>query len=150
MPDKEAKYERIYAQIEELINTNSNPLAKMASINAILYHKMQNFFWVGFYLLSKNRLWAGPYQGPLACMELKRDTGVCWAAINANKTILVPDVNKFPGHIACDARSKSEIALPLSDKENKIIGVLDVDSDKLNNFDEVDAVFLEKILGLIY
>ncbi len=149
MSDKNAKYKRILSQIEELIIDERNPLAKMASINAILYHKMQNFFWVGFFLLSDNRLVVGPYQGPLACMELKKNTGVCWAAINNKKTISVPDVSEFPGHIACDARSKSEIAIPLRNKSGKIIGVLDVDSDRLYNFDETDVVFLEKIITLI-
>lgn len=83
-------------------------------------------------------------------MELKKDTGVCWASINQQKTIIVPDVEKFPGHIACDSRSKSEIVVPVKDTQGQIIGVLDIDSDKLNTFDEADAAGLEKIVRLIY
>jgi len=82
-------------------------------------------------------------------MELEKDTGVCWTAINSQKSIIVPDVEKFPGHIACDSRSKSEIVIPVRDKHNKIYGVFDIDSDKLNNFDETDTEWLEKIVKLI-
>ena len=85
----------------------------MATINAILYHKMDGFFWVGFYLLWNDRLLVGPYQGPLACLELPRDKGVCWAAINSGNSVVVHDVHEFPGHIACDSRSKSEIVIPV-------------------------------------
>lgn len=122
----------------------------MATINAVLYHKMQDFFWIGFYLLQDGKLQVGPYQGSLACINLAKDTGVCWAAINSQKTMLVADVEAFPGHIACDSRSKSEVVVPLKNKSGEIIGVLDVDSKDLNSFDETDALWLEKIVALVY
>ncbi len=147
---KLARYQRLYRQIEALMEKCQNPNARMASICAVLHHKMENFFWTGFYLIQQGELIVSTYQGPLACMQLKKDEGVCWAAINQTKTIVVPDVEKFPGHIACDARSKSEIALPLFNADKKIIGVLDIDSSKHNNFDEIDTKELEKILDLIF
>ena len=118
--------------------------ARMATINAVLYHKMDGFFWVGFYLLKDGHLLVGPYQGPLACLELEKDKGVCWAGINQNQTIVVQDVHQFPGHIACDSRSKSEIVVPIRNRDNKVIGVLDIDSSLLSNFDNTDALHLEK------
>ena len=90
------------------------------------------------------------YQGPIACMELKRDTGVCWAAINRGVTVVVPDVAAFPGHIACDSRSKSEICVPFRDRAGVVTAVLDIDSDRIGTFDEVDAQALQGILGLIH
>lgn len=122
----------------------------MATINAVLHHKMETFFWTGFYLLQNGKLQVGPYQGSLACINLAKDTGVCWAAINQNKSLVVPDVHKFPGHIACDSRSRSEVVVLLKDKANTIVGVLDVDSDKPDSFDEVDVFWLEKIVTLVY
>lgn len=146
---KASKYERLYSQIEALTNNNNGLIAHMATINAIVYHKMPDFFWCGFYLMDKNgELIIGPYQGPLACQKLKKNTGVCWAGINEKKTIIVPDVEKFPGHIACDSRSRSEIVIPVK-INNSIIGVLDIDSKELNTFDEVDAKYLEKILTIL-
>jgi GAF domain-containing protein len=111
---------------------------------------MPNFFWTGYYLLHEGELIVGCYQGPLACQVLEKNRGVCWAAIQQQKTIIVPDVNQFPGHIACDSRSKSEIAVPLKDTRGNVRGVLDVDSQLLNNFDETDATWLEKIVNMIY
>jgi GAF domain-containing protein len=121
----------------------------MATIVAVLHHKMKGFFWTGFYLLDDGELIVGPYQGSLACILLKKDSGVCWAGIHRGETVIVPDVHQFPGHIACDSRSNSEIVVPLKDKSGKILGVLDVDSTEFNNFDEDDAEWLEKIIGLI-
>ncbi len=122
----------------------------MATINAVLYHKMESFFWIGFYLFQEEKLQVGPYQGSLACINLAKDTGVCWAAINQNKTIIVDNVNTFPGHIACDTRSQSEIVIPLKDNKGKIVGVLDIDSKTVASFDETDALYLEKIVQLVY
>lgn len=122
----------------------------MSTIAAVLHQKMDYFFWTGFYLLDKGELIVGPYQGSLACIKLKKDTGVCWAGINRGETVIVPDVHAFPGHIACDSRSKSEIVIPLRDASGKIIGVLDVDSKELNSFDEVDGEWLERIVSLIH
>ena len=122
----------------------------MATINAVLHHKMDTFFWTGFYLLQDGKLQVGPYQGALACINLAKDTGVCWAALNQEKTMVVPDVHNFPGHIACDSRSQSEVVVPVRNKQGELVAVLDVDSDKLNSFDEVDAEWLEKIMELVY
>ena len=148
--EKSKRYQRIYEQLQQLLLKSEDLEAQMCSVVAILHHKMENFFWTGFYCLRNNKLIVRTYQGSIACMELKKDTGVCWASINSNKTIVVADVEKFPGHIACDSRSKSEIVVPLRDKTGKIIGVLDVDSKQLNTFDEVDALWLEKIVELVF
>jgi GAF domain-containing protein len=148
---KAGRYERLYNQIKELIDQSSNnPLSNMATINAVLYHKMDYFFWTGFYLLQDGRLQVAAYQGPLACIDLAKDNGVCWAGINQNKTIIVPDVEAFPGHIACDSRSKSEIVVPVKNQDGEVMGVLDVDSETYNSFDETDAAWLERIVQLVY
>ena len=148
MSDKKArKYQRITEQIKSLFKTTNDPIARMATISAILYHKMPDFFWVGFYLLKNDRLIVGPYQGSLACQELEKDKGVCWTAIRRKETIIVPDVNKFPGYIACNQKTKSEIVIPVKNSNNKIIGAFDIDSKLYNNFDETDAVELGKIVA---
>jgi GAF domain-containing protein len=147
---KAGRYQRIYGQLQDLLKDKPNPAACMATIVAVLHHKMKGFFWTGFYLLDDGELIVGPYQCSLACIKLKKGTGVCWAGINRGETVIVPDVHQFPGHIACDSRSNSEIVVPLSDRSGKIIGVLDVDSTEFNNFDQVDAVWLEKIIQLIH
>jgi L-methionine (R)-S-oxide reductase len=147
---KQGRYDRIYKQINELMPKTDDPYARMSTIVAVLHHKMETFFWTGFYFLKKGKLVVGQYQGPVACQELAKDTGVCWAGINQQKPIVVADVEKFPGHIACDSRSKSEIVIPLKDSKKNIIGVLDVDSNEYNSFDEVDEKMLSKILELIF
>jgi len=150
MTRKQKKYERLFKQISELISTSSNnALSNMATINAVLFHKMDYFFWIGFYLIQDGKLQVGPYQGSLACINLAKDKGICRAAINAEETIIVDNVEEFPGHIACDSRSKSEIVIPLKDEDGEIYGVLDVDSRELNSFDETDREWLEKIIGLV-
>lgn len=146
---KEARYGRIYAQIQELTTPVKNPYARMATTNALLHHKIDYFFWTGFYLLEDDQLIVGPYQGPLACLKLKKDTGVCWAGVNGMQTVIVGDVEKFPGHIACNSASQSEIVVPVI-KDKKVVGVMDVDSKSLNSFDMTDAHWLEKIVALIY
>ncbi|PKP29929.1 MAG: histidine kinase [Bacteroidetes bacterium HGW-Bacteroidetes-16] len=148
---KHQRYQRLFDQIQSLIQKSSNnPLSNMATINAVLHHKMDTFFWTGFYLLQDGKLQVGPYQGALACINLAKDTGVCWAALNQEKTMVVPEVHNFPGHIACDSRSQSEVVVPVRNKQGELLAVLDVDSDKLNSFDEVDAEWLEKIVELVY
>ncbi len=147
---KEGRYQRIYKQLEALLVKTDDPFARMSSIIAVLHHKMEYFFWTGFYFLKDGKLIVGQYQGPVACQELAKDTGVCWAGINQQKAIIVPDVEKFPGHIACDSRSKSEIVIPLKDNKGNIIGVLDVDSNEYNQFDEIDEKYLTQILELIF
>jgi len=146
---KEGRYSRIYKQLEDLMKKSDNSISHMATVAAVLHHKMEYFFWTGFYLLQDGKLLVGPYQGPVACQELAKDSGVCWAGINRKETMIVPDVHQFPGHIACDSRSNSEIVVPLRNKNGVIIGVLDVDSKELASFDEVDAKWLEKIVNLI-
>jgi len=148
---KEGRYQRIYQQIAELMHKSNDITARMCTVAAVLHHKMPNYFWTGFYLLQpNNKLVVRTYQGPVACMELAEGKGVCRASIDQQKTIVVADVERFPGHIACDSRSKSEIVVPIFDPSGKIIGVLDIDSDHLNTFDETDAKELEKIVGLLF
>ena len=146
---KRGRYERLVKQLEDLLKEKPNASAAMATIVAVLHHKMDDFFWTGFYLLDDGELIVGPYQGPLACIRLKKDTGVCWAGVNRKETIVVPDVHQFPGHIACDSRSNSEIVVPLFGKQGNVLGVLDVDSTKFATFDETDAEWLQKIVGMI-
>jgi GAF domain-containing protein len=143
------RYQRICGQVEPLVAKTGSKVARMATIASLLHHKMPRFFWTGFYVLVDGELTVGPYQGPLACPVLEKGKGVCWAAVRRRRTIIVPDVHKFPGHIACDSRSKSEIAVPLRDGEGKVWGVLDVDSREFRAFSEVDQEWLEKIVDLI-
>ena len=122
----------------------------MATIIAVLHHKMESFFWTGFYLLIEEKMTVQMYQGSVACQVLEKDKGVCWTAYNQKKSIIVEDVHQFPGHIACDARSKSEIVIPFRNEKGEILGVLDVDSNQVAAFDNTDAEWLEKILSLIF
>lgn len=147
---KDGRYERLFLQIKDLIVKSNNPVSNMVTILAVLHHKIDYFFWTGFYMLQDGKLQVGPYQGSLACIDLKKDTGVCWAGINQNATIIVNDVHAFPGHIACDSRSKSEIVVPLHDSKGTIVGILDVDSSELSSFDETDAKWLEKLVALVH
>ncbi len=150
MTDKKAqRYERIYAQLQELLAKVSDPISHMATIAALLHHKMPGFFWTGFYRHIDGQLLVGPYQGPLACQSLKKDTGVCWAGVNQRQTMVVPNVHEFPGHIACDSRSNSEIVVPCKNPTGEVWAVLDIDSTELNHFDQTDATELEKIVALI-
>ena len=147
---KKKRYDRLYDQLSELLPRSDDKLARMSTVIAVLHHKMDYFFWTGFYFLRDGRLVVGPYQGPVACQELEKDKGVCWAGIHRREPVLVPDVEQFPGHIACDARSKSEIVIPLWDDQNQVIGVLDIDSNEKNAFDDTDQQELERIIKLIY
>ena len=147
---KKGRYQRIQKQLEELLPRTGDPLARMASICAVLHHKMDHYFWTGFYLHKAGKLIVGPYQGPVACQELEKDRGVCWAAVNGAAPVLVPDVHAFPGHIACDSRSRSEITLPVFDQNGEIVAVFDVDSDRPDSFSDVDRLALEEILKLIH
>lgn len=147
---KAARYQRIYTQLSDLVLPVKNPYSRMATICALLHHKMPAYFWTGFYLLDNGDLLVGPYQGPLACLKLRQNTGVCWAGINTGKSVVVGNVADFPGHIACSPLSQSEIVVPLYDSSGKVVGVLDVDSKNLNAFDDVDRQGLEKIVGLVY
>ncbi len=146
---KQGRYQRICEQLESLLQKPGNNLSRMATVAAVLHHKMEYFFWTGFYLLDQGELIAGPYQGPVACQLLAKNTGVCWAALNAKESLIVPDVHAFPGHIACDSRSNSEIVVLLRNQSGRIIGVLDADSRELNAFTDADKQGLEKIMALL-
>ena len=150
MDTKRNRYRRIRRQLGGFFSKVEDPVARMATLCALLYHKMDDFFWCGFYCLKEGELTVGPYQGNLACLVLEKHTGVCWATIDRETTVIVPDVHRFPGHIACDPRSRSEIVIPLKNRNGEIAGVFDVDGDKPAAFDEVDGEELEKIVGLIY
>jgi L-methionine (R)-S-oxide reductase len=147
---KQARYHRLYKQIDVLMHKTTDHDARMATIIAVLHNKMEYYFWTGFYFLKSGELTVKTYQGPLACQVLQKHTGVCWASIDQQKTMIVPDVNLFPGHIPCDSRSQSEIAVPVRNPEGEITGVLDVDSKTKGSFDATDAGWLEKIVNLIY
>ncbi|MCF7958060.1 MAG: GAF domain-containing protein [Phycisphaerae bacterium] len=146
---KHDQYQRIQEQLSDLLTKTDDPIARMATIVAVLHHKMPDFFWTGFYRLVDNELLVGPYQGTLACQKLQKDVGVCWAAIIRNETVVVPDISAFPGHIACDSRSRSEITVPCLIGSSGARVVLDVDSTQLNTFDQTDARALEAIVQMI-
>ncbi len=145
---KAGRYQRLEKQIADLLKKSPDNEAAMSTIASVLFNKMEYFFWCGFYRLKDNKLWIGPYQGPTACQVLE-GRGVCLAAVEKKETIVVPDVNKFPGHIACDSRSKSEIVIPVKDSSGRITAVLDVDSKDFNSFTETDAKYLEQIVALL-
>lgn len=143
------RYQRIHAQLQELFQKTENKIGRMATAAALLHHKMPHFFWTGFYIMSMGDLAVGPYQGALACLVLEKKKGVCWVGVMKKKTIVVPDVHKFPGHIACDASSNSEIVVPLFTPDKKVWAVFDVDSREFNAFSDIDKEWLEKIVALI-
>jgi GAF domain-containing protein len=149
---KAGRYRRIYEQLSELTKKCNDPVARMATICAVLHYKMEYYFWTGFYLLDqdKEKLVVGPYQGPVACQELEPRKGVCWAAVDRAEPVVVEDVHAFPGHIGCDSRSQSEIAVPVKDSHDDIKAVFDVDSDKPGSFSQIDSMYLQQILELIY
>jgi len=144
---KQEQYEALIPQIAGLLQGENNLIANLANISAALKEQF-NWWWVGFYWIHDDELVLGPFQGPVACTRIKKGRGVCGSAWEKGATIIVDDVEKFPGHIACSSASKSEIVLPVFDKGN-IVGVLDVDSAHLSDFDEIDQLYLEKIVGLI-
>jgi L-methionine (R)-S-oxide reductase len=146
---KKKRYERIGIQLGNILSTSPTLLSQLASINAIIYHKIPYVFWAGFYILENNRLLVGPYQGPLACQQLPYAKGACWHAVLNKKSVLLPDVSQFSGHIACDPRSKSELVVPVFNDKGNIYGVMDIDSERLNAFDEADEEGISKILKII-
>ena len=145
--DKKTQYESLLPQIQGLLSGETNLVANLGNIAAALKEQF-NWLWVGFYWIIEDELVLGPFQGPVACTRIKKGRGVCGTSWEKEATIIVTDVEKFPGHIACSSSSKSEIVLPVF-KEGKILGVLDVDSSELAQFDAVDQVYLEKILAMI-
>ena len=145
--NKIEQYELLYEQVKALINKESDIIANMANVAAII-HETFNFWWTGFYRVIDNELVLGPFQGPIACTRIAYGRGVCGTAWKEKKTIVVEDVHQFPGHIACSSASKSEIVVPIF-KDNQVVAVLDIDSEKLATFDNVDKEWLEKIVNLI-
>ena len=141
------QYVNLYPQIQSLLAGETDLYANLANITAAI-HDIFGFFWVGFYLVKGDELVLGPFQGPVACTRIPFHKGVCGHAYTERKTVIVPNVDEFPGHIACASASKSEIVIPVF-HENRVILVLDVDSDCLNDFTEEDQIGLEKIMGII-
>lgn len=146
--DKEQTYQLLVKQVESLIEGENNPTGQLANAAAII-HETMGFWWTGFYLVNENVLQLGPFQGPVACYNIKRGRGVCGTAWDENRTIVVPDVEQFPGHIACSSESRSEIVVPMRDDHGDVVGVLDIDSKDLATFDDVDARYLEDIVRVI-
>lgn len=144
---KEEKYKALLPQIKALITGEDDLIANLANISSILYFGM-NFFWVGFYMVKNKELVLGPFHGPVACTRIQYGNGVCGTAWKNKETIIVPDVDKFPDHIACSSESKSEIVI-CSVKNNNVQFILDIDSNKLNDFDNVDKKYLEELLEMI-
>ena len=144
--NRETIYEVVVPQIETLISSETDLIANFANISAALREAF-GFYWVGFYLdNSAGELVLGPFQGPVACTRIRYDRGVCGYCFSTKQTVIVPDVDQFPGHIACSTASKSEIVLPLVNSKNKIIGVLDIDSTVLDDFSDIDKIWLERLL----
>lgn len=140
---KAEKYASLIPQIKALVSGESDRVANLANVSAALKESF-GFFWVGFYLRQENELVLGPFQGPIACTRIQKGKGVCGSSWAQAKTLLVPNVDEFPGHIACSSLSKSEIVVPII-QNNEVIGVLDVDSDQLNDFDEIDERYLSEL-----
>ncbi|MCS2691114.1 GAF domain-containing protein [Bacteroides sp.] len=140
---KEEQYLSLLPQVKALIEGEEDLVANLANVAAVLKEAF-DFFWVGFYLVKQDRLVLGPFQGPVACTRIRKGKGACGTAWEEAKTQLVPDVEAFPGHIACSSLSRSEIVVPLI-KEGRVWGVLDIDSDLLNFFDETDRKYLEEM-----
>jgi len=145
--DKKEQYTSLIPQIEALVYGETDLVANLANVVAALKEQFK-WFWVGFYLVKNNELVLGPFQGPVACTRIAKGKGVCGSSWEQAKTLIVPDVDAFPGHIACAAASRSEIVLPLF-RNNEVVGVLDVDSEHLAQFDETDAHYLEQVVRLI-
>jgi L-methionine (R)-S-oxide reductase len=145
---KEEQYQLLLPQIQGLISGETDQIANLGNIAAALKEQF-NWFWVGFYLVKEDELVLGPFQGPVACTRIKKGRGVCGSSWERAEVLIVPDVDEFPGHIACATASRSEIVLPLY-QDGAIIGVLDVDSEHLDYFDHIDATYLKQILDLLY
>lgn len=145
--NKQERYNTLLPQIESLVADESDVIANLSNIAAALKQTMR-FFWVGFYLVKNGELVLGPFQGPIACTRIALGRGVCGTSWKEKRTIVVPDVDQFPGHIACSSASKSEIVLPAF-KHGEVALVLDVDSDRLNDFDETDKDALEQVIKII-
>ena len=146
--DKQETYKLLLSQVKAMVKDETDPVANMANVAALIQEAFR-FWWTGFYRVIGEQLVLGPFQGPLACMRIRRGRGVCGTAWEKDETQVVPDVEQFPGHIACSSASRSEIVVPIHDKEGKVTAVLDIDSEKLSTFDETDKLWLERIVKLL-
>lgn len=144
---KTARYETLYRQAKAVLESENDLTANMANLSAMI-HREFGFWWTGFYRVCNEELVLGPFQGPIACTRIAYGKGVCGTAWKRQETIVVPDVEEFPGHIACSSESRSEIVVPVW-RDDKVIAVLDIDSEKLGTFDETDKIWLEKIVSLL-
>lgn len=145
---KSERYEGLYRQIEAVIESEGDIIANMANISAMISGTF-GFWWTGFYRVCAEQLVLGPFQGPMACTRIAFGKGVCGTAWKLGKTVIVPDVDAFPGHIACSSASRSEIVVPVFDSYGTVTAVLDIDSSELDTFDETDGFWLEKIVSLL-
>ena len=144
---KEERYASLLPQVESVLEGEPDQIARMANVAAML-HETFHFWWTGFYRVVDNELVLGPFQGPMACTRIRKGRGVCGTAWSEARSQVVPDVDQFPGHIACSSASRSEIVVPLM-REGEVVGVLDIDSEKLSTFDETDRLWLESIAEII-
>ncbi len=145
--NKTEQYDALLPQVKAIIEGEPDLVANLANISAALKEQF-GWLWVGFYIVKKEELVLGPFQGPLACTRIKKGRGVCGASWEQERTLIVPDVEKFPGHIACSSLSRSEIVVPII-RNNTVVGVLDADSEHLNSYDEADQRYLEEIVSWI-
>lgn len=145
--DKEQRYAALLPQLTAIVADETDAIANMANVAACLWETFR-FWWVGFYRVRGGELVLGPFQGPLACTRIQKGRGVCGTAWAEGRTIIVPDVEAFPGHIACSSASRSEIVVPIM-RDGAVVGVIDIDSERLNAFDETDALWLERIAALM-
>ena len=145
--EKERAYEDAIRQLDSILAGESHLILKMATINCVLREALPYYFWVGFYLAHDGELVVGPYQGTLGCLHISYDRGVCGAAARTGSVQVVPDVEQFPGHIACDSNSRSEICVPVYDRAGNLIAVFDVDSTEPDSFDAIDEAFLTRIMS---
>ena len=145
--DKQETYKLLLAQVKAMVKDESDPVANMANVAALIQESF-HFWWTGFYRVIDNQLVLGPFQGPVACTRIGFGKGVCGTSWKEHKTLVVEDVEQFPGHIACSSESKSEIVVPLM-KNNEVIGVLDIDSERLATFDQTDKEWLEQIAEVV-
>ena len=146
--NKEEQYKELVANVKAIIEGETDMIAIMSNVAAEI-HQTMKFWWTGFYRVKDGELILGPFQGPIACMHISYGRGVCGTAWKKEETIIVPDVEQFPGHIACSSVSRSEIVVPVFDKDKKVIAVLDIDSENLATFDEIDKKYLEAICEAI-
>ena len=145
---KQERYEALLPQIASVVEDEPDMIANMANVAAML-HETFGFWWTGFYRVIDDMLVLGPFQGPMACTRIKRGKGVCGTSWAEERTVVVPDVEQFPGHIACSSASRSEVVVPLFDAERRVTGVLDIDSAQLATFDGVDAHYLQQVAALL-